>query len=54
MSVKSQIDRIKGEVSEQTDLIQRIKSAINGKGAGSIFISKTSDIYVDGKRLVIK
>jgi hypothetical protein len=34
MSVQSQINRINGEVSEQTALIQQIKTALEGKAAG--------------------
>lgn len=34
MSVQTQIDRIAGKVSEQSSLIQQIKTALEGKTAG--------------------
>ena len=34
MSVQSEINRISGEVSGQTDLIQQIKNALEGKAVG--------------------
>ena len=33
MSVQTQIDRITGEVDQQTDLISQIKTALAGKGS---------------------
>ena len=35
MSVQTEIDRINGEVSDQTDLIRQIKNTLAGKAAGS-------------------
>lgn len=34
MSIKSQVERIQGEVLNQADLIQEIKSALDGKASG--------------------
>lgn len=51
MSVQTQIDRISGEVTSQTDLIAQISTALDGKAAGSGGSVETCTVAISGYML---